>query len=70
MVVKENMSTDPNGEDMYDDLDSSVTRSNEKFRKIFKDAGMDVILSEIQSGFPKKYKVLPVRSYALRAKKI
>ncbi|QKX54593.1 uncharacterized protein TRUGW13939_01681 [Talaromyces rugulosus] len=66
MVVKENISTDPNGEDMYDDLDSSVTRSDQKFRKIFKEAGMALITSEVQSGFPKKYKLLPVRSYALR----
>jgi protein N-terminal methyltransferase len=66
MVVKENMSSDPNGEDMYDDLDSSVTRSDRKYRDIFQKAGMALILSEIQSGFPKKYKLLPVRSYALR----
>ncbi|OJJ38055.1 hypothetical protein ASPWEDRAFT_24029 [Aspergillus wentii DTO 134E9] len=66
MVVKENMSTDLRGEDMYDDEDSSVTRTDEKFRKLFKDAGMNVILSEIQTGFPKSFKLLPVRSYALR----
>jgi protein N-terminal methyltransferase len=68
MVIKENISTDPTGADMYDDLDSSVTRSDQKFREIFKEAGMTVITSEIQLGFPKKYKLLPVRSYALRPK--
>lgn len=68
MIVKENISTDPDGRDMYDDLDSSVTRTDEKFRGIFKKAGMNLIKSEIQSGFPKAYKLLPVRSYALRPK--
>lgn len=68
MVVKENISTDPHGEDMYDDLDSSVTRTDEKFRKIFKDAGMTLILSERQQGFPKTFILLPVRFYALRPK--
>lgn len=69
MVIKENISTDPNGDDMYDDLDSSVTRSDEKFRKLFRDADMTVLASEIQTGFPKKYPLLPVRSYALRPKR-
>lgn len=35
LVLKENLSTDSDGEDMYDDEDSSVTRTDEKFRKIF-----------------------------------
>lgn len=68
MVVKENISTNPYGEDMYDDLDSSVTRTDEKFRNIFKEAGMNLIWSEVQSGFPKTFKLLPVRSYALRVR--
>ncbi|RAO72653.1 uncharacterized protein BHQ10_008665 [Talaromyces amestolkiae] len=68
MVIKENLSTEPTGADMYDDLDSSVTRSDQKFRELFKEAGMILITSEIQLGFPKKYKLLPVRSYALRPK--
>lgn len=68
MVVKENMSTDPSGKDMFDETDSSVTRSDQKFREIFKRAGMVLITSETQSGFPKKYKLLPVRLYALRPK--
>ncbi|KAJ5587863.1 Alpha N-terminal protein methyltransferase 1 [Penicillium hispanicum] len=68
MVVKENLSTDPRNQDMYDDLDSSVTRTDAKFRQIFDAAGMDVIKSEIQTGFPKQFKLLPVKSYALRPK--
>lgn len=68
MVVKENLSTDTHEQDMYDDLDSSVTRTDAKFRQIFEAAGMDVIKSEIQTGFPKNFKLLPVKSYALRPK--
>lgn len=69
LVVKENLSTDPNGDDMYDELDSSVTRTDAKFRNIFRDAEMNVILSELQLGFPKTTrKLLPVKFYALRPK--
>ena len=55
-------------QDMYDDEDSSVTRTDAKFKKIFDEAGMEVIKSEIQTGFPKQFKLLPVKSYALRPK--
>ncbi|KAJ5369640.1 Alpha N-terminal protein methyltransferase 1 [Penicillium cosmopolitanum] len=68
VVLKENLSTDPRGLDMFDEEDSSVTRTDEKFRQIFEAAGMDVIKSEIQTGFPKQFKLLPVKSYALRPK--
>ncbi|KAJ5212615.1 Alpha N-terminal protein methyltransferase 1 [Penicillium cinerascens] len=68
MVIKENLSTDPQGQDMFDDEDSSVTRTDAKFKHIFDAAGMDVIKSEIQTGFPKNFKLLPVKSYALRPK--
>ncbi|KAJ5893852.1 Alpha N-terminal protein methyltransferase 1 [Penicillium taxi] len=68
MVFKENLSTDPLNQDMYDDLDSSVTRTDAKFKQIFDAAGMNVIKSEIQTGFPKQFKLLPVKSYALRPK--
>lgn len=68
MVVKENLSTESNEQDMYDDLDSSVTRTDAKFRQIFEAAGMNVIKSEIQTGFPKSFNLLPVKSYALRPK--
>ncbi|KAL4941097.1 hypothetical protein BDV06DRAFT_195202 [Aspergillus oleicola] len=68
IVFKENMSTDPGGNDMYDEEDSSVTRTNEKFRSLFEEARMNVIISELQLGFPKNFKLLPVRFYALRPK--
>ncbi|RDW79258.1 N-terminal protein methyltransferase [Aspergillus mulundensis] len=63
---KENISTDFNGQDMYDEEDSSVTRTDEKFRALFKEAGMGVVASELQTGIPKNYNLLPVRFYALR----
>ncbi|BCS01835.1 N-terminal protein methyltransferase [Aspergillus luchuensis] len=66
MVVKENQSTDPNGLDMFDEEDSSVTRTDEKLRTLFKEAGLVLVASELQLGFPKNFKLLPVRFYALR----
>ncbi|KAL4994320.1 alpha-N-methyltransferase NTM1 [Aspergillus recurvatus] len=68
VCLKENISTDFNGRDMYDEEDSSVTRTDEKFRALFKETGMSVIASEMQTGIPKNYNLLPVRFYALRPK--
>jgi protein N-terminal methyltransferase len=64
IVVKENMSTDIWKQDIYDDEDSSVTRSDEKFRELFKKAGLRIVATEVQKGFPKE--LFPVRMYALR----
>ena len=69
MVVKENLSTDPSGNNMYNELDSSVIRIDSKFKEIFNAAGIDVVKSEMQTGFPKQYKLLPVKMYVLRLKK-
>lgn len=66
IVLKENISTDPDGEDIYDDLDSSVTRTDHKYRVLFKDAGLNLVKTEEQSGFPSSLKLFPVRFYALR----
>jgi hypothetical protein len=55
MVVKENLSTHNLGHDMYDDEDSSVTRTDVKFRQISQAAGMTVIKSELQKGFPQEF---------------
>ncbi|KAL4735693.1 alpha-N-methyltransferase NTM1 [Aspergillus similis] len=68
LVLKENISTDLGNNDMFDEEDSSVTRTNDKFRSIFNNAGMRVILSDLQTGFPKNFKLLPVRFYALQPK--
>lgn len=66
LVLKENNSTDPDGKDVYDEIDSSVTRTDETFRRIFKEAGLNLIKAEEQLGFPRHLSLLPVRSYALR----
>jgi protein N-terminal methyltransferase len=64
IVVKENLSTDIRHRDVYDEEDSSVTRSDEKFRKLFKDAGLKIVTTELQRGMPKE--LYPVRIYALK----
>ncbi|MCJ1247415.1 Alpha N-terminal protein methyltransferase 1 [Trapelia coarctata] len=64
IVVKENMSTNPLGEDLFDELDSSVTRTDMKFRRLFEESGLEVVRSELQTGFPKE--LYPVRFYALQ----
>lgn len=64
VVVKENVATD--GDDNYDDIDSSVTRTDEKFRSLFKEAGLKLVRSEVQTGFPKGLGLYPVKFYALR----
>jgi protein N-terminal methyltransferase len=64
VVVKENMSTDIWNKDIYDEEDSSVTRSDEKFRRLFKEAGLKIVAMEQQRGMPKE--LYPVRIYALR----
>ncbi|KND87928.1 Alpha N-terminal protein methyltransferase 1 [Tolypocladium ophioglossoides CBS 100239] len=62
IVVKENMST--SGRDLYDEVDSSVTRQDEKFRRIFEQAGLRIVRTELQKAMPKE--LFPVRMYALR----
>ncbi|KAH6620371.1 alpha-N-methyltransferase NTM1 [Boeremia exigua] len=64
IVVKENLSTDIRHRDIYDEEDSSVTRSDEKFRKLFKDARLKLVATELQRGMPKE--LYPVRIYALK----
>lgn len=65
IVVKENLSTHKYGEDVFDDLDSSVTRSDQKFRDLFAQAGLRLVKSELQTGFPKGLGLYPVRMFAL-----
>ncbi len=69
IVVKENLSTDPSGEDVYDELDSCVTRTDAKYRRLFADAGLQVVRAELQTGFPKALGLYPVSMYALRPMK-
>ncbi|KAK2039531.1 hypothetical protein LZ31DRAFT_558728 [Colletotrichum somersetense] len=62
IIVKENLST--SGVDLFDDVDSSVTRVDDKFRALFEKAGLRLIKTELQRGFPKE--LFPVRMYALK----
>ena len=64
IIVKENMSTDVDGEDIFDQQDSSVTRTDQKFRQLFKEADVRLIKTEVQRGFPKG--LYPVRLYGLK----
>lgn len=66
IVVKENLSNHHLGEDVFDPDDSSVTRTDVKFRKLFEEAGLKVVSTELQKGFPKD--LYPVRAYALQPK--
>lgn len=62
VVVKENLA---GGKvDIYDEVDSSVTRTDEKFRKLFKEARLRIVSEDLQRGFPKE--LFAVRMYALR----
>ena len=62
IVVKENNT--PTDTDDFDETDSSVTRSDAKFRQIFEEAGLKLIASERQRGLPRE--LYPVRMYALK----
>ncbi|OIW22592.1 hypothetical protein CONLIGDRAFT_638203 [Coniochaeta ligniaria NRRL 30616] len=68
IVIKENLSTIDG--DIFDDGDSSVTREDKKFQSIFKQAGLQVVRSEVQKGFPTTLprRLLPVKTYALKPK--
>ena len=72
IVVKENSIRDVTdggpANDIYDEEDSSVTRTNENFLSIFERAGLSIMANETQKGFPKGLGLYPVRMYALRPK--
>jgi protein N-terminal methyltransferase len=52
--------------DLYDELDSSVTRTESKFARIFHAAGLKVVKTEIQRGFGKDLGLYPVRMWGLQ----
>ncbi|ETI24862.1 hypothetical protein G647_04232 [Cladophialophora carrionii CBS 160.54] len=64
IIVKENISTAAGGEDIFWEENSSVSRSDRNFRACFEQAGLMIVKTQLQTGFPKK--LLPVRMYALR----
>jgi protein N-terminal methyltransferase len=61
MVVKENIAP---FQDIFDETDSSVTRTDAKFRELFIKAGFKLIASDVQKGLPKE--LYPVRMYCLK----
>lgn len=66
IIVKENLTTSGDEADVFDETDSSVTRSDGKFRVLFERAGLKIVATELQRGFPKDLGLFPVRTYALR----
>ncbi|KAM5349319.1 hypothetical protein ACJ41O_005824 [Fusarium nematophilum] len=66
IVIKENLSTW--GVDKFDELDGSVTREDKKFQYLFKQAGLQLVKTDIQRGFPVvgNRQLLPLRMYALK----
>jgi len=66
IMVKENLCTGAFGGDIFDEQDSSVTRSDESFKRLFEEAGLRIVRQELQTGFPKV--LYPVKMYALRPK--
>ena len=61
ICVKENIAKEGV---VYDDQDSSVTRSSRELMKIFKKAGLCVIKEEVQRNFPME--IYTVKMFALR----
>lgn len=64
-VVKENVSQHGF---VVDKDDSSVTRSDTYFRDLFEQAGLSLLKTKVQKGFPKE--LFPVRMYALTTEPI
>ncbi|RPB28685.1 hypothetical protein L211DRAFT_818549 [Terfezia boudieri ATCC MYA-4762] len=64
IIVKENIAS--GAEDIFDDQDNSVTRTEAKFKKLFKEAGLVVVKEEIQRGFPSSLGLFKVKTFALR----
>ncbi|OWB56287.1 hypothetical protein B5S28_g2184 [[Candida] boidinii] len=65
LVIKENNTN--SDEDVFDEVDSSKTRSDKNFRRLFKLAGWDLIATDLQKGVPRE--LFPIRMYALKPSK-
>ncbi|KAF8477404.1 alpha-N-methyltransferase NTM1 [Kalaharituber pfeilii] len=64
IIVKENIASGP--DDIYDPQDSSVTRTEAKFKKLFKEAGLVIVREEVMRGVPPKLGLYKVKTFALR----
>ncbi|BGP13724.1 hypothetical protein JCM10213_009061 [Rhodosporidiobolus nylandii] len=63
IVLKENVCKDED-ERLFDEDDSSITRSDKAFRAVFACAGLTILRREVQQGFPEE--LFPVVAYALQ----
>lgn len=61
LVIKENNAPT---EDVFDEEDSSKTRSDQSFRRIFAQAGWKLLATDLQKGMPRE--LYPIRMYALK----
>ncbi|KAH9935001.1 AdoMet dependent proline di-methyltransferase-domain-containing protein [Fomitopsis serialis] len=54
IIVKENCCSDDDGQpqSIFDETDSSITRSDLAWKKAFKDAGLALVHEQVQRGFP------------------
>ncbi len=64
ICVKENVVME--GQFVVDDEDNSITRTHAQYRKIFKDADLDLIIEQRQTDWPQD--LFPVMMYALKPK--
>ncbi|KAF3895822.1 Alpha N-terminal protein methyltransferase [Trichophyton interdigitale] len=66
LIIKENLSI--RGVDVFNSTDSTVIREDRKFSSIFRQAGLQLVKSQLQRGFPRN--LLPVKMYALRSSEV
>ena len=70
MIVKENINTTVTKReeevDIYNELDSNVTRCDATFRRCLTEADLKVVRSKLQRVFKKALGLLPVSFYACR----
>jgi protein N-terminal methyltransferase len=69
IVVKENVlrdEADGSEKVWYDDEDHSITRTSNAYERVFRQAGLVVIRTQLQMGLPEE--LFPVRIWALRDK--
>ncbi|KZT70162.1 DUF858-domain-containing protein [Daedalea quercina L-15889] len=66
IFVKENCCSDEDGQPrcVFDETDSSITRSDLAWKRAFKDAGLTLVHQQLQRGFPEG--LYAVNMYALR----
>jgi protein N-terminal methyltransferase len=68
IVVKENVlrdEADGNENVWYDDEDHSITRTSNAYERVFKEAGLQVVKTQLQLGLPEE--LFPVRIWCLRS---